>query len=61
MTEPWIAIADQPAPERVLLWTKIDDDKGPRNEAMLQRFGRLWFTADASMYVYYAPTHWRPL
>jgi len=45
--------------------TKIDDDDhGPRNESKLKRGGangRLWFTADDRMYVYYTPTHWRPL
>jgi hypothetical protein len=33
-----------------------------RNEAKLKRGGtngRLWFSPDGSMYVYYVPTHWR--
>jgi hypothetical protein len=39
--------------------TKIDDEKGCRNEQQLKRSGRLWFYPDGSMYVYYTPTHWR--
>lgn len=42
--------------------TKIDDENGPRNESKLKRGGangRLWFTSDGGMYVYYTPTHWR--
>lgn len=40
--------------------TKIDDEKGCRNETRLKRRGRLWFFPDMSMYVYYEPTHWKP-
>lgn len=48
------------APEGVLVETKIDDEKGARNQQELARFGRLWFVdTDRSMYVYYSPTHWR--
>lgn len=49
------------APEGVTVMTKIDDDKGVRNESPLRRSGRLWYFADGSMYVYYTPTHWRHL
>lgn len=41
--------------------TKIDDVEGIRNQAKLKRGGnngRLWFTPDGNMYVYYTPTHW---
>jgi hypothetical protein len=48
------------APEREVVWTKIDDSGGPRNEQRLKRDGRLWWTSDGAMYVYYRPTHWRP-
>ncbi len=41
--------------------TKIDDRKGWRNEQPLKRQGNLWFLPDGSMYVYFTPTHWRPL
>lgn len=47
------------APENVLVMTKIDDYKGVRNEAALVRNGHLWYSD--SMYMYYTPTHWRPL
>jgi hypothetical protein len=40
--------------------TKIDNEKGCRNEQPLQRQGNLWFFPDGSMYVYYRPTHWSP-
>lgn len=39
--------------------TKLDDEKGCRNEQPLKRKGDLWFFPDGSMYVYYTPTHWR--
>lgn len=41
--------------------TKIDDEKGCRNETSLKRQGNLWFFPDMSMYVYYRPTHWKEL
>jgi hypothetical protein len=49
------------APEGVLIETKIDDAEGVRNEQRLKRRGRLFWTEDGSMYVYYTPTHWRPV
>ena len=49
------------APEGIPVLTKIDDENGVRNEVSLVRQGRLWFFTDFSMYVYYAPTHWRKL
>ncbi len=48
-------------PEGMEVLTKIDDEHGPRNETTLKRQGRLWFFPDMSMYVYYDPTHWKPL
>lgn len=47
------------APDRTVVETKIDDEKGVRNEQTLKRIGNLWFYPDGSMYVYYMPTHWR--
>lgn len=47
------------APENVLVMTKIDDERGVRNEQTLYRLGMMWH-AD-TMYVYYQPTHWREL
>jgi hypothetical protein len=49
------------APEDVVVMTRIDDGKGIRNEQPLKRQGRLWWTAGSEMYVYYTPTHWKPL
>ncbi len=47
------------APNGVAVDTKIDDERGVRNEVKLIRQDRLWFFEDMSMYVYYEPTHWR--
>lgn len=57
MTEDWLPASD--APEGVVVETKIDDDKGVRNEQLLQRSGNIWFIPGADMYVYYVPTHYR--
>ncbi len=48
------------APENSIIWTKIDDEHGVRNEQRMIRKGRLWWFSDMSMYAYYTPTHWRP-
>lgn len=48
-------------PEGLIVETKIDDEHGCRNKGRLYRRGKLWFLPDGSMYVYYTPTHWRPL
>ena len=56
----WLPISS--APEREPVRTKIDDEHGVRNEAVLTRHGRLWYTdprPKVGMYVYYSPTHWR--
>lgn len=45
------------APEGILVWTKIHDKDGERNEQLLLKRNNLWWAGD--MYVYYAPTHWR--
>ncbi len=55
----WQSIAIAPANEVVM--TKIDDADGCRNEQPLKRINRLWFFPDGSMYVYYTPTHWKPI
>jgi hypothetical protein len=57
----WIPCSDSLPPEAVPVMTKIDDYAGVRNQQSLKRMGRLWFFPDGSMYVYYEPTHWRPL
>lgn len=53
----WIQVSHCLPPEGKQVETKIDDEKGVRNEARLARRGRLWWAGD--MYVYYTPTHWR--
>lgn len=57
----WVPLALRQAPERVEVMTKIHDGKGVRNVQSLKRRGNLWFFPDDSMYVYYTPTHWRPI
>jgi hypothetical protein len=57
----WIDRRHQLPPDGVTVETKIDDAKGCRNVQPLKRRGNLWFFEDESMYVYYVPTHWRPL
>lgn len=56
-TNPWRPIETAPANRPIE--TKIDDEKGCRNVAVLVLKGRLWWFPDGSMYVYYMPTHWR--
>lgn len=57
--EAWQPI--QTAPEGIKINTKIHDSNGPRNEQSLVRKGNLFFHPDMTMYVYYTPTHWKPL
>ena len=56
----WITVASRLPKDGNVVETKIDDDRGRRNEIRLKRQGRRWFFEDGSMYVYYTPTHWRP-
>lgn len=50
------------APEGVAVQTMICNVSGERrNVQNLTRHGRLWFFPDGKMYVYYTPTHWKPL
>lgn len=56
----WLPITQGQPLDGVVVDTKIDDEKGSRNEQPLKRRGNLWFVEDGSMYVYYRPTHWRP-
>lgn len=61
MTAEWTNVRDRLPPVDLVVDTKIDDERGTRNEQPLKRItnGRLWFFPDGSMYVYYEPTHWR--
>ena len=46
-------------PENVVVETKIDDERGCRNQTLLKYESGLWFNPDGNSYVYYTPTHWR--
>lgn len=61
MNNDWIPLNKQQPIEGIVVETKIDDEKGCRNEQHLKREGGLFFFPDGSMYVYYTPTHWRPI
>lgn len=58
-SDNWIATSEQLPPENQIVDTKIDDEKGLRNECQLIFSRNLWWLPDKSMYVYYSPTHWR--
>lgn len=53
----WIAVNERLPDEHVPVLTK----SAQGNEQHLTRQGHLWFFPDMSMYVYYTPTHWKPL
>lgn len=55
----WLDIGS--APSNSAIETKIDDANGERNHCTLIKDGGLWWFEDRSMYVYYQPTHWRPM
>ena len=55
----WIPTTERLPDEDVIVETRISDADGERNVTRLRRRGNLWYQADGSTYVYYAPTHWR--
>ena len=57
----WITCKSYLPPNGIEVMTKIDDEKGCRNETTLKRQNSLWFFPDMSMYVYYEPTHWKQI
>lgn len=57
----WIRTSLHVPPEGEMVDTKIDDISGPRHEQRMTRRGQLWFVEGDSMYVYFTPTHWRPV
>lgn len=61
MDTQWIRTMDRLPEEGVVVETIISDAEGLRNDAKLKRRGNAWFFPDDSMYVYYTPTHWKPL
>lgn len=58
----WISVEDKRPEEGVPVKTKIVGRGGAeRNVQNLTRRGNMWWLEDMSMYVYYTPTHWKPL
>ena len=57
----WIAVEDELPPKDMVVMTKIDDSDGVRNENFLMRKKNLWFNSGCITYVYYEPTHWKPI
>jgi hypothetical protein len=58
MAAEWVRVQARLPDEGVVVDTKIDDASGVRIEQPLKLMRNLWWLADSSMYVYYAPTHW---
>ena len=61
MNDAWILCKNRKPPQDIIIETKIDDCKGVRNICQLILHNNLWWIPDMSMYIYYSPTHWRPL
>jgi hypothetical protein len=59
MTSEWQTM--ETAPVGVEIMTKIHDEHGERNIQALVKRGGLYWTPDDGMYVYYTPTHWKPV
>lgn len=57
----WIRTVDAKPADGEIVETKVHDGISCRNEQNLQRSGQLWFIPNASLHVYYTPTHWRPI
>lgn len=57
----WKRCLAEVPPDGKVVNTKIEDERGTRNEALLVRHGGLWYFPDNSMYVYYIPTHWHEI
>ncbi len=63
----WRRCSDELPDCDVVVETKIDDEDGCRKKGILKRYQRspetrsFWFVPDGSVYVYYEPTHWRPV
>lgn len=61
MSHDWVLCSVNPPPKGVEIMTKIKDEHGERMEQSLVFEENLWWYPDRSMYIYYAPTHWKPL
>jgi hypothetical protein len=60
----WIRCERLLPPIGMVVETKIDDERGVRNERRLKRGGkngRLWFLPYGDFYVYYEPNFWRSI
>lgn len=57
----WISVEDKLPDNGRLVMTRICDERGERNVQIMYRNKNLWFIPDSGMYVYYMPTHWKPL
>ena len=57
----WKQIDEVKPPNGQQVMTCINDKKGTRNECVLIFENGLWWHRDKSMYVYYAPTHWKEM
>lgn len=55
----WLETSKFESPHDEIVMTKIHDSKGERNNGFLKRRGKLWWTTDDGMYVYYTPTHFK--
>lgn len=54
----WNKTIDKLPIEGLCVNTKIEDEKGIRNECKIIFEKIMWWLIDRSMYVYYTPTHW---
>ncbi len=57
----WIATADRLPTQGEIVATKVVHDGKESMHARLRLVGALWFHATDDFYMYYDPTHWRPL
>ena len=57
----WISCLIQKPEEGKIVQTCVVSNNGIHNEQPLIRKGNLWFHEDMGMYVYYNPSHWKPL
>ena len=57
----WVPCTDHLPPQNVTVETMISDSGGIRNHVRLKFYKGHWFFEDMSMYIYYNPTHWRPV
>lgn len=48
-------------PNGVVVQTKLDEDDGVYIERLAKRHETFWFMTSGAVYMFYTPTHWRPL